>query len=165
MIGAAGWFGYGTFAGSLGLQPELRPYPSRPSQKRLAVKTWPLPRVYALYFVITGETDAGAAQKWASYREGADLEAIAGLSGQATAVLSGPSTAGASESAVAHVTQLQEAFALNIGKVVGSHATVAQRLDTLAAIEGLTGVMCIFDDFVPGIEDFGRHVLPLLHCR
>ena len=38
---------------------------------------------YALYFIITGETDAAAEQKWAYYREGADLEAIAFMTGQA----------------------------------------------------------------------------------
>ena len=71
----------------------------------------------------------------------------------------------ASGSAATIATQMQNAFALNIGKVVGSHATVARHLDALAAINGLTGVMCIFDDFVPAIEDFGRNVMPLLHCR
>jgi pyrimidine oxygenase len=71
----------------------------------------------------------------------------------------------ASGSAAAIATQMQNAFALNIGKLVGSHTTVARHLDTLASIDGLTGVMCIFDDFVPGIEDFGRNVMPLLHCR
>jgi len=25
--------------------------------------------------------------------------------------------------------------------------------------------MCIFDDFIAGTEDFGRNVMPLLHCR
>ena len=43
--------------------------------------------------------------------------------------------------------------------------TVAKQLDELAMIDGLKGVMCIFDDFVAGTEDFGRHVMPLLHCR
>ena len=71
----------------------------------------------------------------------------------------------ASGSAAEIATQMQNAFALNIGKVVGSHATVARQLDVLASIDGLTGVMCIFDDFVLGIEDFGRNVMPLLHCR
>ncbi|HEY5869972.1 MAG TPA: pyrimidine utilization protein A [Candidatus Tectomicrobia bacterium] len=112
---------------------------------------------YALYFVITGETDAVAAHKWASYREGADLEAIAFMTGQTHPDASG--------SAAEIATQMQNAFALNIGKVVGSHATVARQLDVLASIDGLTGVMCIFDDFVLGIEDFGRNVMPLLHCR
>ena len=120
---------------------------------------------YALYFVITGETDAAAAQKWESYREGADLEAIAFMIGQATALMTGQSHPDAAGSAAEIATRMQNAFALNIGKVIGSHATVARQLDALATIDGLTGVMCIFDDFVPGIEDFGRNVMPLLRCR
>jgi pyrimidine oxygenase len=120
---------------------------------------------YALYFVITGETDAVAEHKWVSYREGADLEAIAFMMGQATALMTGQTHPDASGSAAAIATQMQNAFALNIGKVMGSHASVARQLDTLAAIDGLTGIMCIFDDFVLGIEDFGRNVVPLLHCR
>ena len=63
------------------------------------------------------------------------------------------------------MTQMQNAFALNIGKVIDSHATVARQLDEVASIEGLKSVMCVFDDFVAGAEDFGRHVMPLLHCR
>jgi pyrimidine oxygenase len=112
---------------------------------------------YALYFVITGETDAEAQQKWAYYREGADLEAIAYMTGQANLDVSGATAA--------IITQMQNAFALNIGKLVGSHTTVAKQLDELATIDGLKGVMCIFDDFVAGTEDFGRNVMPLLHCR
>jgi len=112
---------------------------------------------YALYFIITGDTDALAEQKWAHYREGADLEAIAFMTGQANLDVSG--------STAAIISEMQNAFALNIGKVAGSHATVARKLDALAAIEGLKGVMCIFDDFVAGTEDFGRHVMPLLRCR
>ncbi len=112
---------------------------------------------YALYFVITGDTDAAAEQKWAYYREGADLEAIAFMTGQASLDVSGATAA--------KIVEMQNAFALNIGKVVGSHATVAKRLNELASIEGLKGVMCIFDDFVVGTEDFGRNVMPLLQGR
>lgn len=112
---------------------------------------------YALYFVITGETDTLAEQKWEHYRQGADLEAIAFMTGQANLDVSG--------STAAVIAEMRNAFALNIGTVVGSHATVARQLDELAAIDGLKGVMCIFDDFVTGTEDFGRRVMPLLRCR
>lgn len=112
---------------------------------------------YALYFIITGATDTEAHQKWAYYREGADLEAIAFMTGQANLDASGTTAA--------IITQMQNAFALNIGKLVGSHTTVARQLDELASIDGLKGVMCIFDDFIAGTEDFGRHVMPLLRCR
>jgi pyrimidine oxygenase len=112
---------------------------------------------YALYFVITGETDAIARQKWSYYRDGADLEAIAYMTGQANL--------DASSGTAAIIAQMQNAFALNIGKVIGSHTTVAKQFDELASIKGLKGVMCIFDDFVVGTEDFGRNVMPLLNCR
>jgi pyrimidine oxygenase len=112
---------------------------------------------YALYFIITGTTDAEAHQKCACYREGADLEAIAFMTGQANLDASGTTAA--------IITELQNAFALNIGKLVGSHATVARQLDELASIDGVKGVMCIFDDLVAGTEDFGRHVMPLLRSR
>jgi pyrimidine oxygenase len=112
---------------------------------------------YALYFVITGETDAVAQQKWEYYRGGADLEVIAFMTGQANLDVSGTTAA--------IITEMQNAFALSIGTVIGSHATVARQFDELASIDGLKGVMCIFDDFVTGTEDFGRHVMPLPHCR
>jgi pyrimidine oxygenase len=48
---------------------------------------------YALYFIITGTTDAEAHQKWACYREGADLEAIAFMTGQANLDASGTTAA------------------------------------------------------------------------
>jgi pyrimidine oxygenase len=44
----------------------------------------------------------------------------------------------------------------------GSPATVARRLNELAAIGGLEGVLLSFDDFREGIDRFGRDVLPLL---
>ena len=49
--------------------------------------------------------------------------------------------------------------------MIGSHTTVAKQFDELASIKGLKGVLCIFDDFVVGTEDFGRNVMPLLNCR
>ena len=79
--------------------------------------------------------------------------------------MTGQANLDVSGSTAAIITQMQNAFALNIGKVVGSHTTVAKQLDELASIDGLKGVMCIFDDFVAGTEDFGRNVMPLLHCR
>lgn len=59
----------------------------------------------------------------------------------------------------------QDRFNTREREVIGSYATVASQLDALASTEGLKGIMCIFDDFVAGTEDFGRHVMPLLCCR
>ena len=79
--------------------------------------------------------------------------------------MTGQANLDASGTTAAIITELRNAFALNVGKLVGSHMTVARRLDKLASIDGLKGVMCIFDDFASGTEDFSRHVMPLLRCR
>jgi alkanesulfonate monooxygenase SsuD/methylene tetrahydromethanopterin reductase-like flavin-dependent oxidoreductase (luciferase family) len=77
----------------------------------------------------------------------------------------GQANLNASGTTAAIIAEMQNAFALNIDKLVGCHAAVARQLDELASIEGLKGVMCIFDDFVAGTEDFGRHVMPLVRSR
>ena len=110
--------------------------------------------VYALYFIVTGETDEIAYQKWEYYRQGADLEAIAFMTGQAKLDLAG--------STGAEIAQLKSAFSLNIGRIIGSHRTVANKINELGRIEGVKGVICIFDNYRSGPMDFGLQVKPLL---
>jgi len=38
-------------------------------------------------------------------------------------------------------------------------------LDEVASVPGTQGVMLTFDDFVQGIEDFGRKIQPLMSSR
>jgi pyrimidine oxygenase len=111
--------------------------------------------VYALYFVITGETDAEAEAKWQHYKDGADLDAIAFMTGQASLDTSGATAE--------TITALQSAFNLNIGAIVGSHATVADKLKEVDSMPGVKGVMCVFDDYVAATEDFGQKVMPLVN--
>jgi pyrimidine oxygenase len=60
---------------------------------------------------------------------------------------------------------MQGAFNLNIGPIVGSHATVAAKLDEVAAIPGVKGVMCVFDDYPKATAEFGAKVMPLMKSR
>ena len=112
---------------------------------------------YVLFIVVIAETDAEAEAKVEMYRQGADLDAIAFMTGQA-----GLDTAGAT---AARITELQGACFFNIGIIAGSPATVAARIDELAEVEGTSGMMLVFDDFVQGVTDFGEKVMPLLTCR
>ncbi len=112
---------------------------------------------YVLYTIVMGETDEEAEAKVQHYRDGADLDAIAFMTGQA-----GLDTQGAT---AARITELQGAAFLNIGLIVGSYETVAARIDELAEVEGTSGMMLVFDDFVDGVTDFGEKVMPLLNCR
>ena len=113
--------------------------------------------VYVLFQVTMGETDAEAAATWDRYRDGADLDAIAFMTGQANL-----DTAGATAE---KITEMKGAFNLNIGPIVGSHATIAERLDEVGAIDGVKGVMCVFDDYPRATTEFGERVMPLLSSR
>ena len=53
-----------------------------------AAKTGRPVATYALFMIVTGETDAEAEAKWALYKQGADTEALAWMVTQATAGLS-----------------------------------------------------------------------------
>ena len=113
--------------------------------------------VYALYQITMGETDADAEALWQHYKDGADLGAIAFMTGQASL-----DTAGATAETI---TNLKSAFNLNIGSIRGSYATVAAKLDELASIPGLDGVMCVFDDYPKATAEFGDRVMPLMTSR
>ncbi len=113
--------------------------------------------VYVLFQITMGATDAEAEATWQRYRDGADLEAIKFMTGQAEL-----DTAGATAE---KITEMQGAFNLNIGPIVGSHATIAATLDEVAAIDGIKGVMCVFDDYPVATQEFGEKVMPLMTSR
>jgi pyrimidine oxygenase len=111
---------------------------------------------YPLYIIIIDDTDAAAEAKVERYRDGADLDALAYMSGQA-----GMDTAGAT---AARIAEMKGSMFFNIEVIAGSPATVAERIDGIAAVEVIAGIMCVFDDFVEGIERFGTEVMPKLDC-
>ena len=115
---------------------------------------------YALFMVITGETDAEAEAKWDLYRQGADLEALAWMVEQASA--DSNSTGGSS---VRQAIDPRSMVNINMGLLLGSHAKVARLLDEVATIPGLAGVLLTFDEFVSGSEIFGERIQPLMKCR
>jgi pyrimidine oxygenase len=125
-----------------------------------AAKTGRKVATYALFMVVTAETDSEAEAKWALYKQGADLEALAWMVKQATA-----DTRSGADSSVHHAIDLASMVNLNIGLLCGSYATVAQLLDEVATIPDLAGVLLTFDEFVNGTEAFGRRIQPLMASR
>jgi pyrimidine oxygenase len=113
---------------------------------------------YALFMIITGETDAEAEAKWELYKQGADLEALAWMIEQATADKN-------PNSSVHHAIDAASMVNINMGLLLGSHARVAGLLDEVATIPGLAGVLLTFDEFVSGTEIFGERIQPLMQCR
>lgn len=104
--------------------------------------------------VILGETDADAQRKVELYNSGLDVEAINFMKSQAA--LDAKST-GTSARMVNSTPK-----AVHDGAIIGSPATVAERLNELSAVPGTAGIMLTFDDFLIGTEVFGTEVMPLL---
>ena len=57
------------------------------------------------------------------------------------------------------------AMNLNIGTLVGSYETVARLMDEIAEVEGASGVLLTFDDFLVGLDQFGQRIQPLMKTR
>ncbi len=128
--------------------------------QKIAARTGRDIATYGLFMVITGETDAEALAKWERYKDGADLEALSWLTQQGSA-----DTKSGKDTNVRHMIDAKSAVNLNIGLLVGSHATVARLIDEVATIPGLAGVLLTFDEFVSGTEVFGERIQPLMQCR
>ncbi len=115
---------------------------------------------FALFMIIAEETDAAAMERWAHIKSGADTEALAWLSTQA-----GVDKSSGADTNVRQMAQAESAVNINMGTLVGSYASVAAMLDEVAAVPGCGGVLLTFDDFVAGIEAFGRRIQPLMMSR
>lgn len=112
---------------------------------------------YVLFMLIMDETDEKAHAKWQSYRDGADVDALAWMADQ------GGKDAGAG---TAKAINLPEgAVNFNQGTIVGAYESCAKMLDEAASAPGTKGIMLTFDDFVLGIDHFGKYVQPLMKTR
>lgn len=113
-----------------------------------------------VFTVIMAETDDAAMAKWNHYKDGMDIEALsnaAAMSQQNKQMSEHSSTKRISSSA-----EVQEEHAFML---IGSYESVAKMLDAVALVEGVRGVMLIFDDFLQGLDDFGQKVQPLMASR
>ncbi len=115
---------------------------------------------YALFMLIAAETDEEAFAKWEHYSAGTDYSVInnvanMGSQNKQMSKLSSTQIMYASDQAVN----------LNTGTFIGSYANVARMLDEVAEVQGVKGIMLIFDDFIEGLEAFGEKIQPLMKCR
>jgi pyrimidine oxygenase len=113
-----------------------------------------------LFMVIADETDAAAHAKWRRYLDGADQVAISWMVEQVAADRDGSALTSARKKALP-----ERAINLNMGTLVGSYASVAAMLDEAAAVPGTKGMLLVFDDFLAGLDAFGREIQPRLRCR
>jgi pyrimidine oxygenase len=115
---------------------------------------------YALFMIIADETDAAALATWEHYRAGADAEAIAWLGLQGAA-----DTRSGGDTNVRQLADPAAAVNLNMGTLVGSYGSVAAMLDAIMTIDGVEGVLLVFDDFLKGLDAFGTRIQPLMRTR
>jgi pyrimidine oxygenase len=114
-----------------------------------------------LLMIIADETDEAAFAKWDRYKAGTDLVALQWQADQAGADAKAP--AGSTAANLKRV--IRDPQPTGILKLIGSYASVARRLDEIAAIPDLKGVMLTFDDFIVGMEQFGERIQPLMKSR
>jgi pyrimidine oxygenase len=115
---------------------------------------------YVLLMVIADETDDDAMAKWRHYNNGADLDAMGWLAGQANADANA-----AASSTARQMAAPTGAVNFNMGTLVGSYASVARMLDECATVPATKGIMLTFDDFLIGMEQFGQRIQPLMQSR
>jgi pyrimidine oxygenase len=111
--------------------------------------------------VIAEETDEAAFAKWEHYRTGMDMEALGWRQDQAAADPNTDKYAGAGRWA----EKLRNRMPTMHGALIGSYEHVAAMLDDYATVPGVQGVMLTFDDFVAGMDKFGRRIQPLMATR
>lgn len=117
-------------------------------------------RSFVLTMILAEATTEEAFAKWEHYKAGADQEAIKWLGLQSAA-----DTKSGADTNVRHMSNPVSAVNINMGTLIGSYEEVAAMLDEMSEVPGTGGVMLTFDDFVEGIEKFGKYVQPLMKSR
>ncbi|HWD25156.1 MAG TPA: LLM class flavin-dependent oxidoreductase [Acidimicrobiales bacterium] len=124
-----------------------------------AAKTGRTVGSYPAVMVVIADTDDEAMEKVAHYNDGADADAIDFMLGQYGL---DTATDGSSADVVRNHQRARSAFYGGGSPIAGSPETVARRLEQIGNVDGVAGIMLIFDDFLGGLERFGSQVMPLL---
>jgi pyrimidine oxygenase len=118
--------------------------------------------IYALFHIITSETDKQAARIGQEIIDQADNGALRNM--LASADLD-TNTGGTSDQLKAGLNQTIDdgnlAF-MGIPVIHGSFETVARKIDRIGRDTGIDGMLFSWPDFVSGVRDFGERVKPLL---
>ena len=122
--------------------------------------------VFVLLTVVAAPTTEEAMARWNFYNEAIDVEALAWAGREATFdPRSAQPNAEDSTTNRAAATVAAPTASIGGGTLVGSYAEVAEMLDRAARVPGTKGIMLVFDDFVRGIDEFGKYVQPLMATR
>jgi pyrimidine oxygenase len=153
-------YGNYNFTISRGINTPTAHTPTNEAMAKAAAKTGRDVGNYVLVTIVADETDEAALAKWKRYNEGADMDALAWMTGEAKA---DPNITAGSTADV--IGSAGSAINFTMGTLIGSHAHVAAMLDEMATVTATKGIMLVFDDFLIGTEQFGQHIQPLMKCR
>lgn len=117
---------------------------------------------YALLGLVIAATDADARDQADRIVAGADQGAIANILASAAMDTNVGGTSDRMKEALSLPIEDGNIAFMSFPVIAGSPATVAARLDEIAAETGIDGMLFSWPDFVPGVRDFGERVRPLM---
>jgi pyrimidine oxygenase len=109
-------------------------------------------KMFAMYTIIPGATDAEAEAKVERYRAGADAEAIANMAAGYGKKPDGK------ESAL--VSRARDVFMSSV--IHGAPDTIRQKIEHTLSSGDVDGMMLIFPDYIEDLKVFGTDILPRL---
>ena len=113
--------------------------------------------------VIMDETDEKAEAKWHLYCDTVDTEAVDWVHSQSK--MDTKADAHSTARRLLEGSEVTHPVNLGGGVLVGSYGKIARLLDEIAEVEGVKGVMLTFDEFLSGVDRFGKYVQPLMKSR
>lgn len=117
---------------------------------------------FALFGLLIAPTDAEAREQGERIIAGADQGAISNILASAALDTNVEGTADRLKQALSLPLDEGNIAFMSFPVIHGSPATVAAKIDEIAARTGVDGMLFSWPDFVPGIRQFGEKVLPRL---
>lgn len=121
--------------------------------------------IYALYHMIVADTDQQAEAAAQRIIDEADQGAIRNILASASLDTNTEGTADQLKAALSQSIEEGNMAFMGIPVIVGSAATVAQKIDEIGTNTGVDGLLFSWPDFVDGIRRFGEEVMPLLKSQ
>ena len=118
--------------------------------------------IYALFHVITADTDEEAAAIGHEIIDKADNGALQNILASADLDTNTGGTADQLKSGLNQSLEDGNIAFMGIPVIHGSFETVARKIDKIEADTGIDGMLFSWPDFVSGVRDFGERVKPLL---
>jgi pyrimidine oxygenase len=111
---------------------------------------------FPLYTVVLRDSLAEAEDAVESWRANQDFEAVANMMGIASTDTS------ADAGSTKNIMLGSDGFMFTIGRIMGNAKDVAEQIRALSDIQGVSGMMLTFQDYLTDIDRFGKEVIPLL---